>query len=273
MVNALRRILLSEVPSMATEKIHLYQNTSIMQDEVLAHRLGLVPLKADPRKFAWKAADATDKGTPQDTLQFNLHVKCSKKPNSMETDAPEDKYNNHHVYTKQMKWIPQGDQAKRLTEPGPVVGDILINKLRPGHEMEIEMFAVEGVGRDHAKFSPVATAFYRLMPAITLNRNVSGEQARRLQKCFSPGVIELEPTDNNDCRAVVRNPRLDTCSRNVLRYDDLKNSVTLEKIKDHFIFSVESVGALNPQDLVLMACDVMLQKCDHFLTELDTLSK
>lgn len=49
--NAFRRILLSEVPSMAIEKVYIYNNTSIIQDEVLAHRLGLIPLKADPRLF------------------------------------------------------------------------------------------------------------------------------------------------------------------------------------------------------------------------------
>lgn len=49
--NALRRVLLAEVPSMAIEKVFVNNNTSIIQDEVLAHRLGLVPIKADPRKF------------------------------------------------------------------------------------------------------------------------------------------------------------------------------------------------------------------------------
>ena len=51
--NALRRILLSDIPSMAIEKVHMYQNTSIMQDEVLAHRLGLLPLTADPCLFSY----------------------------------------------------------------------------------------------------------------------------------------------------------------------------------------------------------------------------
>ena len=49
--NALRRILLAEVPSMAIEKVFINNNTSIIQDEVLAHRLGLIPIKADPRRF------------------------------------------------------------------------------------------------------------------------------------------------------------------------------------------------------------------------------
>lgn len=47
-------------------------------------------------------------------------------------------------------------------------------------------------GKDHAKFSPVATASYRLLPEITLLETVQGEKAERLKRCFSQGVIELE---------------------------------------------------------------------------------
>ena len=39
---------------MAIEKVHIFNNTSIIQDEVLAHRLGLIPIKADPRLFEYK---------------------------------------------------------------------------------------------------------------------------------------------------------------------------------------------------------------------------
>jgi len=49
--NAFRRILIAEVPTMAVEKVSIHNNTSIIQDEVLAHRLGLIPIRADPRKF------------------------------------------------------------------------------------------------------------------------------------------------------------------------------------------------------------------------------
>ena len=40
-----------QVPTMAIEKVFVHNNTSIIQDEVLAHRLGLIPIKADPREF------------------------------------------------------------------------------------------------------------------------------------------------------------------------------------------------------------------------------
>jgi len=47
--NAIRRILLAEVPTVAIETVYYTKNSSIVQDEVLAHRLGLVPLNIDPR--------------------------------------------------------------------------------------------------------------------------------------------------------------------------------------------------------------------------------
>ncbi|KAF6115601.1 RNA polymerase I and III subunit C [Phyllostomus discolor] len=52
--NAFRRILLAEVPTMAVEKVLVYNNTSIVQDEILAHRLGLIPIHADPRLFEYR---------------------------------------------------------------------------------------------------------------------------------------------------------------------------------------------------------------------------
>ena len=50
LANALRRILVAEVPTVAIETVYYTRNTGIVQDEVLAHRLGLVPLNIDPRE-------------------------------------------------------------------------------------------------------------------------------------------------------------------------------------------------------------------------------
>jgi len=46
--NAIRRVLIAEVPTVAIEDVYLHNNTSVVQDEVLAHRLGLVPFKINP---------------------------------------------------------------------------------------------------------------------------------------------------------------------------------------------------------------------------------
>jgi DNA-directed RNA polymerase I and III subunit RPAC1 len=51
LANALRRILIAEIPTIAIEKVNMWQNTSVIPDENLAHRVGLIPIKADPRLF------------------------------------------------------------------------------------------------------------------------------------------------------------------------------------------------------------------------------
>jgi DNA-directed RNA polymerase I and III subunit RPAC1 len=60
--NSLRRIIISEVPTVAIESVYVYNNTSIMQDEVLASRLGLVPIKVDPRLLNWKPKGLSGEG-------------------------------------------------------------------------------------------------------------------------------------------------------------------------------------------------------------------
>ena len=78
LANALRRILIAEIPTMAIEKVEMWQNTSIIPDENLAHRLGLIPLAVNPRLFEYKASQnkAYD---ASNSLRFRLHVVCTKK--------------------------------------------------------------------------------------------------------------------------------------------------------------------------------------------------
>ncbi|XP_023953599.2 DNA-directed RNA polymerases I and III subunit RPAC1 [Bicyclus anynana] len=265
--NAFRRLMLSEVPSMAIEKVMIKNNTSIIQDEVLAHRLGLIPLKADPKLFEYRAEDSTD-GTEFDTLEFTLKIKCSaNKSQPKDSFRAEDLYENHSVYSSSIKWHPIGNQASvhKETEVGPVHSDILISKMRPGHELDLHLVAVKGIGKDHAKFSPVATASYRLLPEITLTREVTGGEATLLQSCFSPCVIGID----SDGRAFVRDARYDSCSRNVYRYDSIKDAVVLSRIRNHFIFNVESVGAMLPSVIFVEAVKILRDKCKSLLDDLN----
>ena len=89
---------------MAIEKVYIANNTSLIQDEVLAHRLGLVPIKADPRIFEYKSGDwmrlfmifvvlnriglscliflyviENDLANERNTIVFKLNAVCTKK--------------------------------------------------------------------------------------------------------------------------------------------------------------------------------------------------
>ena len=111
LANALRRILISEIPTMAIEKVEMWQNTSIIADENLAHRMGLIPLAVDPRIFKMKDGDKHDEFN---SLRFKLHVTCTKKvPGAPvilnNTEDEERLYNHPNVYSGDLEWIPIGD--------------------------------------------------------------------------------------------------------------------------------------------------------------------
>ena len=68
-------------------------------------------------------------------------------------------------------------QRFKKNPPRPLHDDILIAKLRPGQEIEMELFCEKGIGKTHAKWSPVCTAYYRLVPDIKFNQDIKNEDA------------------------------------------------------------------------------------------------
>lgn len=134
--------------------------------------------------------------------------------------------------------------------------------MRPGQHICAELHCQKGTGHEHAKWSPVATASYRLLPDIQILAPIEGPDAHLFQKCFPKGVIGIRPNKAGIDTAVVVNPRQDTASREVLRHKQFKDKVQLARIRDHFIFSIESTGAFTPAELFTQSIDFLLSKCD-----------
>ncbi|MBI4210195.1 MAG: DNA-directed RNA polymerase subunit D [Candidatus Diapherotrites archaeon] len=128
-VNSIRRQIMSGVPVIAIEDVHFYENTGAMHDEMLAQRLGMVPLKSDSKKC--KAGDS---------------VKLV-----LEKDGP------CTVYSSDIK----------STDPNiePVDLNIPITKLGTGEKLKLEMDAIVGTGEQHSKWQP-AVVSYQEMPVI-----------------------------------------------------------------------------------------------------------
>ncbi|KAF8863442.1 putative DNA-directed RNA polymerase I and III subunit Rpc40 [Acephala macrosclerotiorum] len=286
--NAFRRILLSEIWTLAVEYVFVYNNTSIVQDEVLAQRLGLIPFKGSKeglRQFL-KPFIKPEEGSGEEvkaydynTIVLELKIECMRNELAArgETD-PHKAYHNAHVYAKDIKFKPYGGQLKYFEGEGaiqPTNPDILIAKMRPGQQIDVELHAVMGVGSDHAKFSPVATASYRLLPSIQILKPITGKDAEKFKACFPRGVIELEPVSakeaakkgsgyeghEGEMKAVVKDPMKDTVSRECLRHAEFEGKVKLGRIRDHFIFSIESLGQFDSDELFLESVQVLKRKC------------
>lgn len=262
--NALRRIMIAEVPTIAAETVYIYNNTSVIQDEVLAHRLGLIPLNANPDDLLWvdKEQDEQVRFTDENTIVLSLDVICTHNPQAPTNSTnPKELYRNSHIYAKDLRFEPQGRQVEKFKNT-PIVAadpDILIAKLRPGQEISLRAHCVLGIGSDHAKFSPVATASYRLMPVIDIIAPITGEDAIRFQKCFPSGVIGI----NSSGEAFVEDARKDTVSREVLRHQEFNNKVKLGRKRDHFIFNVESTGAMSPEEIFIKSIRILKNKAEY----------
>ncbi|AGO11803.1 AaceriADR031Cp [[Ashbya] aceris (nom. inval.)] len=262
--NAFRRIMISEVPSVAPEYVYFFNNTSVIQDEVLAHRIGLVPLKVDPDMLTWvdKSLPEAERFTDENTVVLSLNVKCTHNPDAPKGSTnPKELYRNAHIYARDLKFEPQGKQLETFAKC-PVVPadpDILLAKLRPGQEISLRVHCILGIGSDHAKFSPVATASYRLMPYINIVEPITGPDAEKFVKCFPPGVAAI----NEKGEAVIQDARKDTVSREVLRHPELEQKVKLGRVRDHFIFNVESAGAMTPEEIFFKSVRILKNKAEY----------
>ena len=253
---------------------------------MLSHRLGLVPLTGDAEGLKWlrwkKRVDGEEAPEPSDfnTVVMKLQVECRRNESAKKGEEdPLKAYHNAHVYASEMKWQVIGQQEERFPEPGgvirPVNPGILLAKLRHGQAIDLEMHCVKGIGADHAKFSPVATASYRLLPTIDIVKPIIGADAKKFARCFPKGVIGVEDITEEEAsrkgsgyeghegekKAVVKNPFKDTVSRECLRHDEFVGKVKLGRVRDHFIFSVESTGQFNSDALFLESVQLLKMKC------------
>ncbi len=96
-----------KVPTVAIENVWISVNTSIIQDEVLAHRVGLIPISCDPSKLDdLIGEDETDR----DTIVFHFDVECTDVE---ETSVKGKKhYHNDTAYSSSLKWLSQGNQLE-----------------------------------------------------------------------------------------------------------------------------------------------------------------
>ena len=253
LVNTLRRIMIAEIPTMAIETVIINQNTSIIPDEVLAHRLGLIPILADANDFIEKEPE--DDFNDKNSMKFSLKVQCYTDKNG--------ELINENVFSKDLVFIPQGQQKNKYYNKetkkysiGLVHDDILINKLASGMEIDLECYCVKGIGRTHAKWSPVCTAYYRLINKINIIKEISGDDAETLRQLCPQGVFVV----NKKGIAEVGNIRECTSCRECIRQEKFKDLIELGKIADHYEFHIESVGMYKPETIFFRAIDILKEK-------------
>jgi len=136
--NALRRVAISQVPVMAIDDVVILENSSVMFDELVAHRLGLIPLKTDLVRY----------NLPED-CDCKSALGCPKCRVLLVLDAEA---------TDRPRTVMSSDLVSEDPESRPVSGEIPIVKLAPGQRIKLEAYARLGKGSEHAKWQPTSVS-------------------------------------------------------------------------------------------------------------------
>lgn len=236
--NALRRVMTSEVPTMAIEWVEMRENNSALFDEVIAHRLGLIPLRFDPKKF--NLADDCEcegKGCPLCQVVFVL-----------ESTGPCIAYS--------------GDMKSSNREVKPTDPNFPIVELLKGHRIKFEAAAKLGAGMKHAKFQ-AANVAYQYYPELAVAQGAPHKDLDRGVKACPKGALSMKGSKP------VLDPEL--CNLSGSCGAASNGAIKVEGNPAKFLFRVESVSGLDPEYIVYKAAEILESKAKEFRKELKDL--
>eukprot|EP00761_Pharyngomonas_kirbyi_P012985 gb/GECH01013012.1/.p1 GENE.gb/GECH01013012.1/~~gb/GECH01013012.1/.p1 ORF type:complete len:312 (+),score=75.96 gb/GECH01013012.1/:1-936(+) len=260
LANALRRVMIAEVPTMAIELVEIENNTSVLNDEFIAHRLGLIPLYTPAiDHFKYTAECDCDGYCDRCSVQFELEAHC----------PPDEEF----VYVSSRDLMSSNEQVYPADYGSEFDSGILVVKLAKNQELKLRAVAKKGISKDHAKWSPVETVSYSIMPDIRINESVMDrlnpdEKQEWAASCptgvyrYNPKTDKVEIENADEC-TFCQECRL---KAEEMGYDDMV--IVKEKEKDgepykyDFMFTVESTGAMTPEQIVIYAFQVLKEKLD-----------
>ncbi|MGM5487561.1 MAG: DNA-directed RNA polymerase subunit D [Nanobdellota archaeon] len=224
--NALRRTIIDDVPTMAIETVELVNNTSILYDEVIAHRMGLIPLSTDLKSYELQEnCKCNGEGCARCSVQMTLK---GSKPGFVTASQIESK-----------------DPAVT-----PVFPNTPITKLAKGQEIEVLATAILGRGRIHAKWTP-AHVWYTYKPKVTVHTSAKIDDDRFPKEIFDKnGKIDKDK---------INKPYLIDAVDGI---DD--NIISVEYDKNAFVFYMESFGQLDCREIVQKAFDILGERIKAF---------
>jgi len=229
--NALRRVMMSEIPVLAVDTVSFYNNDSALYDEVLAHRFAMVPLWFDAKSFKLPD-DCSCEGKGCSNCQIVFVV---------------DKKGPATVLSKDMK-SADAEMAK------PMLDDVPITELYEDQRLKAEATAKLGLGKIHAKWQ-AARVWYSYLPVVEQKTKVTnGHEVEHACPHGAikviDGKVEVSPDCDLSCHA-------DKAAKP-------EGAFTLKGDDTKFVFTVESISGLTAEEIVLQAVDILRAKAKEF---------
>ena len=176
LVNALRRIMISEVPTLAPHLISIYENTSVLHDEFLCQRIGLIPFisdAVDDFQYPWACSCAEKAVEDCQTCKayFILEAKNTNdevmEVTSMHIRSVFDQIKSEDEEVRPVLPVQFYSSINKEEKVG-----IPIVKLAKNQEIRLRFEVQKGIGKMHAKWSPVSLAAFMPDPEIKLDETI-----------------------------------------------------------------------------------------------------
>ena len=248
LMNALRRIGLAEVPSMAIDEVVMVENSSILQDEMIAHRLGLTPLKTD-----------LDGYNLPGECECQSEFGCNLCRVTLTLDA-ESNEGTRPVYS--------GELVSDNPNISPVSDKVPILKLAKGQKLKLEAYARLGTGKNHAKWQPVSLCAYKYYPKI----EVPIKECKECTKCVDicPKKVYTMKENKVEIRDLLA---CNLCMDCVEACPQKPPAIKVEWEKNAFIMNIESTGVLPPERIIQEATKILDKQLKEFEQEVKVEAK
>ncbi len=240
LVNAIRRATILYTPMMAVDEIYVIENNSVLYDEILAHRLALVPLYSEEALDRYKR--------PEECV--NDDTECSTK--IYLTSKADSSTGTIWVYSKEIK---SDDPSVR-----PITDDIPIVLLAPGQSISLEAKVKMGYGIEHAKYIPVSVSVVRYYPKVEVSEDCVKAAEVCPRKVFEVEDGKIRVVNESAC--ILCEECVNVCG----------DKVKLGSVEDKYIFEIESVGVMKPKTILREAIKSLRRKLEEFEKKVEVLS-
>ena len=245
--NALRRTMLSDVPKMAIDEVefHLgpidvdgkeFESITPLFDEIIAHRLGMVPVPTDYELFTTREkCTCGGEGCPSCRVMYSLnkHGPCTVLSGDLQ---------------------PLGDATLKVKDE-----DIPIVELADGQSVLIYAYAVMGTARKHVKWQAAFGVGYKYLPVIDVDASKLDEDSVQEVAAQCPKKV----FDVEDGKLVAKRP-LDCSLCGTCTENEGKGAITVKGDDTNFFFKFETDGSLTAKQVLDKAAEILSQESKDF---------
>jgi len=239
--NGIRRVCMSEVPNLAIDEISLYDNTSVLFDEQIGLRMGLIPIKAE---------DLDQFSTPEDCQCAGAGCPGCRVEFMLSAEGP------GMVYSEEVKFTDSTVM--------PAFDKIPIVILGENEKLVVEGYATKRTGSDHAKWQSGTLCGYKNLPSITIG------DCNGCGKCIAVCPRQVLGQDEAGKAKVLNTLECSLCKLCIKECD--AGAINLTPALDSFVMTIESDGSMLVKDLVSRASVEIKRRAETLGAKLAELS-